>query len=886
MVSNTILLDSSHHAGLRRVGSRLAMLALLMLFIWWAPALPGLRGVAGYEPLHTFFEVTSIVVSGLIFAVIWNAPHGKLQGNMVLLASAFVGVALLDFSHLLSIQGMPDYVTPGDAEKAINFWLAARLLAAAALLCVALTRWQIFELGLTRFALMGGVLTFVALVHWVFLLHPELMPRTFVKGQGLTAFKRTAEYVLIALNLVAALALLWRMRRPLSFNAAALLGAIVTMAMSESFFTLYGDVTDIYLVAGHAYKIVSYLFLYRAVFVEAIERPYREITALQSQLKATLNAVPDMIFELDLQGHCLGYHSPPTALLPEPVEHYLGRSVFDILPQSAAQTAMAAVREAYDKGVSVGHQLDIHLPDGRRWFELSVARKAPGSDDPSERLIILARDVTERQMAAERLRQSEQSLAITLQSIGDAVIATDAQGHITRMNTTAERLTGWPLQQALGRPLPEVFHVVNDQTRSVITNPVQLVMAQGETVGLANHTALVARDGSEYQISDSAAPIRNPKGDIVGVVLVFSDVTQKYRAEEALRASEERFRSLTKLSSDWFWEQDADLRFVRLDGEASVKADLLIPSYVGKARWETQAFNLAESDWEAHKAQLDAHLPFRDFHMQKLDLSGQTRWVSVSGEPIFDAQGRFTGYRGVGSDITERVLAQQALRASLQEKVGLLNEVHHRVKNNLQVIASLLRLEAGRSSQSTTKAMLADMQGRIRSMAILHESLYRTGVFASVDLAAYLRQLATQAFRTLAPSSGAVRLQLDLESAHVGMDLATPFGLLVNELIANSLKHGFPAKIGGEVRIELHPEPGPHREAGAPVPWRLSVSDTGVGLPADFEIRRGESLGLQLVSDLVKQLDGKLEIGPDAQAIFTVVFEVPPLASAVVPESN
>ena len=130
-----------------------------------------------------------------------------------------------------------------------------------------------------------------------------------------------------------------------------------------------------------------------------------------------------------------------------------------------------------------------------------------------------------RQAAEVQLRQSEENLAITLHSIGDAVMATDAAGNITRMNPVAERLTGWPLAEAIGRPLRDVFRVVNASTRQAQLDPVQLVMTGGEVVELSNHTTLIARDGAEYQIADSAAPIRNAQGQIVGVVLVFSDVT-------------------------------------------------------------------------------------------------------------------------------------------------------------------------------------------------------------------------------------------------------------------------------------------------------------------------------------------------------------------------
>ena len=143
----------------------------------------------------------------------------------------------------------------------------------------------------------------------------------------------------------------------------------------------------------------------------------------------------------------------------------------------------------------------------------------------------------------DALRKSEQDLAITLNSIGDAVITTDPSSRITGMNPTAERLCGWSLADAMGQGLAEVFHIIDAGTREPVADPVQMVLAHGQVVGLANHTLLLAKDGQEFQISDSAAPIRNREGEIVGVVLVFSDVTKRYRAEQALLSSEKRFRS-------------------------------------------------------------------------------------------------------------------------------------------------------------------------------------------------------------------------------------------------------------------------------------------------------------------------------------------------------
>jgi|CXWL01.1.fsa_nt_gi PAS domain S-box-containing protein len=324
-----------------------------------------------------------------------------------------------------------------------------------------------------------------------------------------------------------------------------------------------------------------------------------------------------------------------------------------------------------------------------------------------------------KHQADGRLRASEESLRITLESIGDAVIATNASGVVTRMNATAERLTGWPLAEAAGRPLPEILHIVNAHTRQRQGNPVQRVIESGATVGLANHTVLLARDGREFQIADSAAPIRNPAGEIVGVVLVFSDITEQYRVQAALTESEERYRSLVQLSSDWFWEQDADFRFVRMVGDLESDSGIAAADYIGRQRWEMPTLNVSEAEWEAHKAVLRAHLAFHDFEMRRPDRDGRELWIAASGLPLFDAQGVFRGYRGVGTDISERKRAEALERQHLQQVLAIhllstsisdaesIEQVYEEAMNGL-----LQLLKADRAS-----ILLFDAQGVMRFRA-------------------------------------------------------------------------------------------------------------------------------------------------------------------------
>lgn len=178
----------------------------------------------------------------------------------------------------------------------------------------------------------------------------------------------------------------------------------------------------------------------------------------------------------------------------------------------------------------------------------AASRMAAIEAQVTERTAELQRELTARHLAEVALRESEESLGITLRSIGDAVLATDTDGRVTRMNPVAEQLTGWPEADAMGCPVDEVFHIINEETRQPASIPVDRVLQTGEVHGLANHTVLIARDGTEYAIADSAAPIRDEQGKLRGVVLVFRDVGHERAAELALQASEDRYRRLIQLA--------------------------------------------------------------------------------------------------------------------------------------------------------------------------------------------------------------------------------------------------------------------------------------------------------------------------------------------------
>jgi|GEM_PF-3399037 len=221
-------------------------------------------------------------------------------------------------------------------------------------------------------------------------------------------------------------------------------------------------------------------------------------------------------------------------------------------------------------------------------------------------------------------------------------------------------------------------------------------------------------------------------------------------------------------------------------------------------------------------------------------------------------------YEHTKREIAQRREAEDLVRASLREKEVLLKEIHHRVKNNLQVISSLLNLQSMATEDASARAMLADSQNRVRSMALIHEKLYRSDDLSRIDFREYLNTLTAGIVQTYQSFSVPIDLRLSGENVFLPVDSAVPCGLIVNELVSNALKHAFPDGRAGQIRVDLRQNNS--REI------RLAVSDNGIGLPETVDFRNTESLGMQLVNALVAQLGGMLDLKVDGGTMFEITF--------------
>ncbi len=350
---------------------------------------------------------------------------------------------------------------------------------------------------------------------------------------------------------------------------------------------------------------------------------------------------------------------------------------------------------------------------------------------------------------------------------------------------------------------------------------------------------------------------RDSQGKPVRAVGTCQDITERKSTQQAQRQITDRLALAARAGGVGIWDWDIVSNIVAWDEAMYALYGMTKAEYGGF--YEAWSATVHPDDQARCNAEIKLAVngdKDYDTEFRVVWPDGTIRDIRAIGMVQRDENGIAVRMVGTNWDITTQKHNEALLHSSVREKSALLKEVHHRVKNNLQVITSLLRLESGRSGVADTKEVLGYMRGRIRAMAQLHESLYRSGTFASVNLGEYLSQVATQAFKSQELHRASVLLKMNMDLVQVGIDQATSAGLLLNELISNCLKHGFPEDQSGEVGVQLKPE---HCQGGTPGDrWCLRVSDTGVGLFPDFENKRKTSLGLQLVDDLCSQLGGTL----------------------------
>ncbi len=517
-----------------------------------------------------------------------------------------------------------------------------------------------------------------------------------------------------------------------------------------------------------------------------------------------------------------------------------------------SREANRIVSEARSQEVVRYEDVRLITIDGRGIdAELVANRYSVGSQQVVQ---INLRDVTKRNQAVQDLRESEGRFRLLVDSVRDyALFQMDLSGRITSWNSGAERLLGYSESEIMGQSVVRLF-TPEDVAKGEHVRELETARTTGRAEDERWH---IRKDGKWFFAGGVVTTVRDDAGNLRGFTKVMRDITERMKAEEQLKQQAQLLElardiiMVRKLNGTIsFWNDAASETYGWSKAEAIGKlSHELLNTVSSQPMPNIEAVLFANNRWEGELG-----------HTRRdgTQLTVWSRWALQ-----FDSHGFPVCILEINTDITARKRADQQLRESLREKEVLLKEIHHRVKNNLQVIASLLSLQSEHLADPKVLAMLEEMNNRVRSIAAIHEMLYGSADLSRIDFAGYLNTITKDLQSFFSDRASKVQVKVDADPIFLDITKAAPCGLIVNELLTNSFKHAFPDNREGVITVSFHC-PG---EACV-----LEISDNGVGMPDGLDPQNATSMGLQLLGLLVQQLKGKLEIDRSAGTRLTITF--------------
>ena len=475
----------------------------------------------------------------------------------------------------------------------------------------------------------------------------------------------------------------------------------------------------------------------------------------------------------------------------------------------------------------------------------------------------VSRDISERKKVEKSLSESENLLRGIFDNMPSGVgiyeVKNDGSSPgdyiIKEFNVAALKIEGMTKEEVIGRPLLELRPNIEEFGLIEIFKDVY------ETGSSFYYPAKLYTD-ENYSNWYENYIFKIPTGEIVSI---YNDVTEQKTSEEALKESEMKYKTLFEADPDYTLLVDTEGIIVDVNLATTKVTGLSCKELVGKKLTDLKI--ILEQDLHLYIKKIPELLNgnhIKPFEVRLMDKEGELRWVNVQVTPI-EEEDNVSFILIIASDITESKQFEDELKNSIREKEILLQEIHHRVKNNMQIISSLLNIQARYVDDNETVNVLKESQNRVKSMAMIHEKLYQSKNFNKIYFADYIESLVWDLFYSYSVEKGTIKPVLEIDDVKLNIETSVPCGLIIVELVSNSLKYAFPDKHKGELKVSLKSK-GNY--------YVLTISDNGVGIPENVDFKNTDSLGLRLVNSLTDQIDGEIELKTSSHGTeFKITFQ-------------
>jgi PAS domain S-box-containing protein len=479
---------------------------------------------------------------------------------------------------------------------------------------------------------------------------------------------------------------------PYSYNSLA------TLSLNRSLDEAYKEKRLFLYQLLAAYLLISAAFFLLAYTNSRIRKQKQELKESQDQIRLLLDSSAEGIYGLDKENRCTFINRAALQMLDYNEDSELiGKNIQEIIFHIPSEEPPASNANGNQSSIP-DNKNRSHIDGKNLWRKNNSSFTAEYWSYPIYKeeehvgAVVTFLDITERKAAADALYKREQDLSITLDSIGDAVITTDEAGLVTRMNPVAEKLTGWPEEEAQGKTLQSVFPIVDASSREPIESPTEKVLSHGETIYLSNHTTLISRDSKEYQIADSAAPILDRDNQIKGMVLVFNDVTEQYRLREEAAKSQRTLQAIMDNSPSAIYVKDQTGRVTYANQKAGGLFGWTGQDLIGLSDHDLFPKEIADAIRGNDIKVLESGIALESEENALFD--GNLRYFSSIKFPILGEDGNIVATGGVSTDITERKLQEEKLLHSQKmESLGkLTGGIAHDFNNILGIILGFTEL--------------------------------------------------------------------------------------------------------------------------------------------------------------------------------------------------
>jgi len=534
----------------------------------------------------------------------------------------------------------------------------------------------------------------------------------------------------------------------------------------------------------------------------------------------------------------------------------------------SSKDSMKLVHEAIQQrlnGISSKYELELKTKSGKViWISMN-GTPVFNEQGVFEGSIGVIADITRDKKNQDKLERSEQRYRTLVEKMNEGIIMVDNDEVIEYVNDRFCEIVGFKYKELVGERVEEILiHCM--QSRKRVRKMVDL---RRDGISSKYEVRFKRKSGEWIDVSMNGTPLYGEDGKVRGSMGILTDITEARLAEEALLKSEEKYRTLVEKMNEGVIRLNADDTIEYVNARLCKILGYTVKDLVGKNRFDILKVDSGSMKEIKKSVAIRKRGGSSKYELKHRRKSGEWIWISINGTPFVDDRGKITGSLGIVTDITDQKRFEteiNELNFSLEERViqrtaelekanteirSLLREMHHRVKNNLQIVSSLLNMQAASVGDAFVAEAFKESQDRIQTMAFIHESLYLNESMSEISVKKYLEQLVKDRVRVNADLTNKVNLKTTFPDIHFKIDTMLPIGLLLNELVTNSLKHAFPNNREGRIVVSL--------DLRSKKSVILSYSDNGIGFPLEKTGDSSGSLGLILIESFAMQLDGKLK---------------------------